>query len=90
MADLNRAIELDPENGEYYYLRLFVGGEVTDLDRAIKLDPSIRECMFDKRRLDLTDALLGAGMWSAGLKKPIDNPKPIEIKEPRRLKCLRD
>jgi len=90
MADLNRAIELDPENGEYYYLRHSVGGEETDLDSAIKLDPSIRECLFDGRRLDLTDALLGAGMWPSGLKKPIDDPKPIEIKEPRRLKCLRD
>ncbi|HEU0174048.1 MAG TPA: TIR domain-containing protein [Blastocatellia bacterium] len=45
LADLSRAIQLEPENADYYYLRCSVLRErhrdgASDLDRAIELDPS--------------------------------------------------
>lgn len=94
IADLNRAIELDPENGEYYYLRYSVRGERSDLDRAVKLDPSIAEGLRESRR----DSDLGfeePGIMSISpdfsWKEFLANrPKPMMIRERWRLKCLRD
>lgn len=58
IADLNRAIELEPDNAEYHYLRFCMRGDESDLERAIELDPSTaqyyiarawnRECDDDK------------------------------------------
>jgi|SRR5262245_7105913 len=58
IADLNRAIELEPDNAEYYYLRFSMRGKESDIERAIELDPSTvqyylarawnRECDDDK------------------------------------------
>ncbi|MGH9841212.1 MAG: toll/interleukin-1 receptor domain-containing protein [Blastocatellia bacterium] len=119
MADLNRAIELDPEVGEYYYLRYSMRrlefdydyeGEIelgnipytresvqareSDLARAIELDPSIAEALRDlKSHSDLgyeglrIRSASPTFSWDEFLANP---PKPIEIKEPWRLKCLRD
>jgi hypothetical protein len=94
IADLNRAIELDPENGEYYYLRYSMRGEKSDLDRAEELDPSIAEALSDRQSLSdfgdnelLVPAVSPAFSWEEFLANP---PKPKEIKERWRLKCLRD
>jgi tetratricopeptide (TPR) repeat protein len=119
MADLNRAIELDPEVGEYYYLRYSMRrlefdydceGDIeldnipyrresvlareSDLARAIKLDPSIAEALRDlKRSLDSgheelrNQSAAPTFNWEEFLANP---PKPMIIKEPWRLKCLRD
>ncbi|MGH8546749.1 MAG: toll/interleukin-1 receptor domain-containing protein [Gammaproteobacteria bacterium] len=38
-ADLSRAIELDPENAEYYFIRGALKGSAADLTRAIEIDP---------------------------------------------------
>ncbi len=95
IADLNRAIELDPENGEYYYLRHSMRGEQSDLDRAVKLDTSIAEGLRDSRRaLDLEvkepkiTSISPNFSWEEFL---ADTRKQFEIKikEPWRLKCLR-
>ena len=106
MADLNRAIELDPEVGEYYYLRYSmrrlgidydhesVRARESDLARAIKLDPAIAEAMRDHQRA-----------MSATEEEPripdvspifswdeflANRPSLMKIKERWRLKCLRD
>ena len=39
MADLNRAIELDPGNGEYYYLRYSLRRLEFDFDYEGDIDP---------------------------------------------------
>jgi len=65
LADLNRAIQLEPENAEYYYLRFSVlhergWGGASDLDRAIELDPSNAMYYFaryfDRKKLDAAAA----------------------------------
>src|SRR4030095_11613348 len=117
LADLNRAIELDPENGEYYYLRYSMRrlesdfgyeGEIglgnlpytresvrareSDLARAIELDPSIDEALRDYKRAsdqgyEGITSLSPNFSWEEFLANP---PKPMKIREPWRLKCLRD
>jgi len=119
MADLNRAIELDPEKGEYYYLRYSIRrlefdydfeGDIelgnipytresvqareSDLARSIELDPSIAKALRDRQRA------IEEGPRIPGIRPIIQNfsldellaslHKPIEIKKPWRLKCLRD
>jgi hypothetical protein len=102
MADLNRAIELDPEVGEYYYLRYCMRrgsqpGE-PDLARAIELDPSIAEVLRDRKRtrdegpdfLQHIQPIIRPFNLDEYRANP---PKPYEIKEPKepwRLKCLQD
>src|SRR5262249_46290202 len=99
MADLNRAIELDPEVGEYYYLRYCMRygsqpGE-PDLDRATKLDPSIAEVLRDRKRARAE----GPGFLQhiQPIIRPFNpgeflanTPRPMVYKEPWRLKCLQD
>ena len=95
-ADLNRAIELEPENGEFYYLRYSVTLKESDLERAKQLDPTIAENLRDHKYLgrDLLEhfnhaaesAIPPAFDWD----KYLDPPEPVKIKERWRLKCLRD
>ena len=106
LADLNRAIELDPEVGEYYYLRYSmcrlgndydyesVQARESDLARAIKLDPAIAEAVRDHQRS------IGATEEEPRIPNvsPIfswdeflaNRPSLTKIKERWRLKCLRD
>src|SRR5262245_11665534 len=94
VADLDRAIELDPENGEYYYLRYSMRGGQSDFDRAVKLDPSIAEGLRDSLRASdpiyeeprITSASPNFN-WTEFL---ADIRTPMMIKERWRLKCLRD
>jgi pimeloyl-ACP methyl ester carboxylesterase len=106
LADLNRAIELDPEVGEYYYIRHSmrrlgndydyesVQARESDLARAIKLDPAIAEAVRDHQRAISDEEeepripdISRPFSWTEFLAKP---HKPMIIKEPWRLKCLRD
>ncbi len=113
MADLNRAIELDPEIGEYYYLRWcmrrpeydyesveldytreYERAQKSDHDRASELDPSIAEVLRERQRArdalreePETLSVSPTFSWEEFLANP---PKPMKIKEPWRLKCLRD
>src|SRR5262245_1761966 len=119
MADLNRAIELDPEVGEYYYLRYFlrrlefdfnhegdielgnipytresVQARESDLARAVELDPAIAEAVRDQQRAiriieegPRITAVSPTFSWDEFM---ANRPRLTKIKEPWRLKCLRD
>jgi hypothetical protein len=75
IADLNRAIELQPDNAEYHYLRFSMRGKESDIERAIELDPSTaqyylarawtRACAHDEEgaRRDRMRALDLGYMW---------------------------
>jgi hypothetical protein len=63
----------------------------SDLARAIELDPAIAEAMRDRRRAMEEEPtipdILPAFSWDEFL---ANRPKPMIIKEPWRLKRLRD
>jgi tetratricopeptide (TPR) repeat protein len=106
MADLNRAIELDPEVGEYYYLRYSmrrlgndydsdsVRARESDLARAIKLDPAIAEAVRDHQRAindTEEEARIPDVLPIFSWDEFMANRLSLtKIKERWRLKCLRD
>jgi tetratricopeptide (TPR) repeat protein len=51
LADLDRAIKLDPDNAEYCYLRFCLGADNSFLDRAIELDPSVVQYYSERASL---------------------------------------
>lgn len=67
LPDLDRAIQLEPENAEYYYIRFSVLCErgqteaaLADLDRAIELDPSTAQYYFARSTIRQFDDQAGA------------------------------
>jgi hypothetical protein len=103
ITDLHRAIALEPNNAEYYYLRFSLGGEKSDIEQAIALDPSTPQYHLargDRQRASdlgwekpsipgLPPVIQGFTLDETWdfLRNP---PKPMEFKERWRLKCLRD
>jgi hypothetical protein len=85
--------EGDFEPGNLPYTRESVRARESDLARAIELDPSIAEALRDRQRasnLGFEEPRIRSIAnfnWEEFLSNP---PKPMEIKEPWRLKCLRD
>lgn len=67
LADLDRAIQLEPENAEYHYIRYSVlidrgqtEAALADLDRAIELDPSTAQYYFARSAIRQFDDQAGA------------------------------